>query len=178
MGFFRNYLPFRRICLFSLPDKRVSPRRTDGPPGADSMGDGASQRVGWKIIPGCFSCLVGALSAGQNHHGGSQQSGGSHHHDPQSSVALIAGLDTGLVVGISRAADGALAVLILMAGGLDDLALLDGLAVGLADHVAGVAVLGAGRLLGANDLGIVAGGGDDLALGDDLAADLADTSPV
>nr|DAY57744.1 MAG TPA: hypothetical protein [Caudoviricetes sp.] len=46
MGFFRIYLPFRRICLFSLPDKRVSPRRTDGPPGADSMGDGASQRVG------------------------------------------------------------------------------------------------------------------------------------
>ena len=56
----------------------------------------------------------------------------------------------------------------------DDLALLHGDAAGLADLIAGVAVLGAGRLLGTNDLGVVAGGGDDLALGDDLAAGLAD----
>ena len=56
----------------------------------------------------------------------------------------------------------------------DDLALLHGDAAGLADLIAGVAVLGAGRLLGTNDLGVVAGGLDDLALGDDLAAGLAD----
>ena len=56
----------------------------------------------------------------------------------------------------------------------DDLALLHNLAADGADFIAGVAVLGAGRLLGTNDLGVVAGGGDDLTLGDDLAAGLAD----
>ena len=61
-----------------------------------------------------------------------------------------------------------------MTSGGDDLALLHGDAAGLADLIAGVAVLGAGGGLGSHQLGVVAGGGDDLALGDDFAADLAD----
>ena len=61
-----------------------------------------------------------------------------------------------------------------MAGGGDDLALLHGDAAGLADLIAGVAVLGAGGRLGTNDLGVVAGGGDDLALLHDLLAHGAD----
>ena len=92
------------------------------------------------------------LLAGQNHNSGSQQSSGSHHQDPRGGVALVASLDSGLVVGISGAADGALAILILMAGGLDDLALLHNLAADGADFVAGVAVLGAGGLLAPTSL--------------------------
>ena len=56
----------------------------------------------------------------------------------------------------------------------DDLALLHNLAADGADFVAGVAVLGAGGSLGANQLDLVTQSGDDLALGDDLAAGLAD----
>ena len=52
-----------------------------------------------------------------------------------------------------------------MAGGGDDLALLHGDAAGLADLIAGVAVLGAGSSLGTHQLGIVAGGGQRLGLG-------------
>ena len=61
-----------------------------------------------------------------------------------------------------------------MAGGGDNLALLHGDAAGLADLIAGVAVLGAGGGLGTHQLGIVAGGGDNLALLHGLAADGAD----
>ena len=57
-----------------------------------------------------------------------------------------------------------------MASGEDDFTLLHHGLAGLADLVAGVAVLGAGSSLDAHNLGIVAGGGDDLALGQDLAA--------
>ena len=52
-----------------------------------------------------------------------------------------------------------------MTGGGDDLALLHGLAAGLADLIAGVAVLGAGSSLGTHQLGVVAGGGQRLGLG-------------
>ena len=61
-----------------------------------------------------------------------------------------------------------------MAGGGDHLAGLDGFAADGADLVAGVAVLGAGGVLGADQLGGVAGGGDFLTLLDDFTADLAD----
>ena len=61
-----------------------------------------------------------------------------------------------------------------MAGGLDDLALLHNLAADGADFVAGVAVLGAGGLLSANQLDLVTQSGDDLALLHNLAADGAD----
>ena len=52
-----------------------------------------------------------------------------------------------------------------MAGGGDDLALLHSDAAGLADLIAGVAVLGAGGILGTHQLGVVAGGGQRLGLG-------------
>ena len=52
-----------------------------------------------------------------------------------------------------------------MADGGDDLALLHGDAAGLADLIAGVAVLGAGSSLGTHQLGVVAGGGQGLGLG-------------
>ena len=90
------------------------------------------------------------LSAGQDHHSGSQQSGDGQQHDPQSHGAGITGLDAGLsrlIVGILFAAVGALAILVVMAGGLDDFALGDGFTAGLADLIAGVAVLGAGASL-------------------------------
>ena len=61
-----------------------------------------------------------------------------------------------------------------MAGGGDDLTLLDGLAAHGADLVAGVAVLRAGSGLRAHQLGLVAQSGDNLALLDGLAADGAD----
>ncbi|CDB27309.1 unknown [Oscillibacter sp. CAG:241] len=60
-----------------------------------------------------------------------------------------------------------------MAGGGDDLALLHGLAAGLAHLIAGVAVLGAGGSHSAHNLGIVAGSRDDLTLLHGLAAGLA-----
>ena len=86
-----------------------------------------------------------ALFAGHDdqHH---SQSGSAHQDDdPHGGVALVAGLDAGLgglVAGIGCAAVGALAILVVMAGGLDDFALGDGFTAGLADLIAGVAVLG------------------------------------
>ena len=74
-------------------------------------------------------------------------------------VAVAAGLDGGLVVGVGLAAVGALAILIMVAGGLDGLALLHGLAADGAHLAAGAAVLGAGGSLRAHQLGLVAGGG-------------------
>ena len=64
-----------------------------------------------------------ALFAGHDdqHH---SQSGSAHQDDdPHGGVALVAGLDAGLgglIAGIGCAAVGALAILVVMAGGVDD----------------------------------------------------------
>ena len=75
------------------------------------------------------------LFLAQQQGGGSQQGYGGR-SQPQSGVILVAGLDagilglSGLVVGVGLAAVGALAVLVIVAGGGDDLALLHGDAAG------------------------------------------------
>ena len=98
---------------------------------------------------------------------------------PQNHIALIAGLDAGifglsglfgLIVRVLRAADGALAVLIVVALGGDHLTPGQQLAAHGAIGVAGIAVMGAAGVLGVPQLRGVAGGGDLRASGHDDAA--------
>ena len=63
-----------------------------------------------------------------------------------------------------------------MVKSLDILALFEGHIAAGADLIAGVAGLGAGRVLGVNELGIVAESGNGLLSGEDLLADRADSS--
>ena len=63
-----------------------------------------------------------------------------------------------------------------MAKSLDILALFEGHIAAGADLIAGVAGLGAGRVLGVNELGIVAESGNGLLSGEDLLADRADSA--
>ena len=63
-----------------------------------------------------------------------------------------------------------------MVKSLDILALFEGHIAAGADLIAGVAGLGAGRVLGVNELGIVAESGNGLLSGEDLLADRADSA--
>ena len=112
-------------------------------------------------------CLLpAALFAGGNdrhsHTGDGQQS------QPQHQSAAVAGGGLAGLHGSGRllsAAAAALAILVVVAQSGQHLALLHRDAADLADLVAGVAVLGAGDILGTHQLRVVAGSGDDLRLG-------------
>ena len=113
-------------------------------------------------------------------HQAGAQSAHQHTAHPQHQLTLIAGgggigcggllrlLGLAGLHGSGRllsAAAAALAILVVVAQSGNHLALLHRDAADLADLVAGVAVLGAGGILGTHQLRVVAGGGDDLRLG-------------
>ena len=136
--------------------------------------------------------LLAALGDKQHHQSDDAQASHSQHHPQGGHVAAVAGgggirrgglrrlsglLRRGRLAGIAglagfhrrgrllSAAAAALAILVVVTQSGNHLALLHRDAADLADLVAGVAVLGAGGILGTHQLRVVIGGGDDLGLG-------------
>ena len=76
-----------------------------------------------------------------------------------------------VVIGVFLTANGARAIHKVVASGLDDFTLGNGLTADGADGIAGITIFGASGFLGVLDLGLMTGGLDDFTLGNGLAAD-------